>query len=188
MVELEREFTFLINKLPADLGEFPSRIIEDNYIPASAEHPIMRIRRSGDKLMITKKYPTNSMDGGRSGDSSRQIEHTIDLTQPEYDLLNQLDGKKFKKRRFAYEINGYKADLDVYLDKLSGLAVIDFEFDSEEAMQKFKKPGFVGADVTQELLTAGGMLAGKSYADIAETLREKYDYKPIKGVEKYDEL
>ena len=35
MVELERDYTFLINKLPDDLDEFPSRI-----------------RRNDDKLVI----------------------------------------------------------------------------------------------------------------------------------------
>jgi len=185
--EIEREFTFLINELPADLDKFPSKIIEDNYIPASAEHPVIRIRRSGDKLMITKKYPVDSIDDGQSGDSSHQVEHTIDLARAEYDFLNQLDGKKFKKRRFFYEIDNCLAELDIYLDKLAGLVVIDFEFNSEEEMQKFKKPNFVGADVTQEILTAGGVLAGKSYSDIADELLEKYNYHPVTGVEKYEE-
>jgi len=185
MIELERELSFLVNKLPADLGKFPSKIIEDNYIPRSSEHPVIRIRRDGEKLEITKKYPANSKDG-ESGDSSRQVEHTIPLSREEYDALNSIDGKKFKKRRFAYEINGVKADLDVYLDKLSGLVVADFEFDSESAMENFVIPDFVGADVSQEKLIAGGMLAGKTYADIAGVFKSEYDYSPVAGTEKYE--
>ena len=185
--EIEREFTFLINELPADLNKFPSKIIEDNYIPAGVEHPIMRIRRSGDQLMITKKHPVDSVGDDHSGDSTRQIENTIPLSRDEYNFLNQLSGKRFKKRRFAYKINGYDTELDVYLDKLSGLATIDFEFVSDKEMAKFVKPDFVGADISQEIITAGGMLAGKSFNDIASPLLRKYDYKPVKNSEKYEE-
>ena len=187
MIELEFELSFLVNKLPVDLDKFPSKIIEDNYVPRDSDHPVVRIRRNGEKLEITKKYPISSKDGEESGDSSRQIEHTIPLSREEYNELNSINGKRFKKRRFAYEINGVKADLDVYLDKLSGLVVADFEFDSEQNMKNFKKPDFVGADVSQEKLIAGGMLAGKSYSEIADVLKSKYNYEPVTGVEKYEE-
>ncbi len=186
MIELEREFTFLITALPDDLADFPSKIIEDNYIPASSDHPKIRIRRNGDKLVITKKYPANSTNE-QDGDSSRMVEHTIELSTEEYDALNQLQGKKFKKRRFAYKYGGYSAEVDVYLDKLAGLVVIDFEFDSEEAMAQFQKPNFVGADVTQDVLLAGGTLCGKSYGDIADVLLEKYGYKPVAGIKSFEE-
>ena len=186
MIELEREFTFLINRLPDDLATFPSKIIEDNYIPVSSDHPKIRIRRNGDKLVITKKYPANSTNE-QDGDSSRMVEHTIELNAEEYDALNQLPGKKFKKRRFAYKHGDYSAEVDVYLENLAGLVVIDFEFDSEAAMTKFQKPDFAGADVTQDVLLAGSTLCGKSYDDIADTLLEKYGYQPVAGVEVFNE-
>lgn len=186
MVELEREYTFLINSLPADIDKFPSKIIEDNYIPANADHPVIRIRRNGEKYVITKKYPENSSDE-LNGDSSRMVEHTIELSLDEYKSLNLLPGKRFKKRRFNYEINGYNAEVDIYLGDLSGLVVIDFEFESDEAMATFQKPDFVGSDVTQDSLVAGGMLCGKSYADIAKQLLSKYNYQPVKSVDKFEE-
>ena len=185
-VELEREFTFLMNSLPADLDQFPSKIIEDNFIPAESDHPVIRIRRNGDQLVITKKYPENSSDE-LGGDSSRMVEHTIELSPAEYAALNQLPGKRFKKRRFVYEIGDLMAEVDIYLDDLAGLVVIDFEFDSDEAMAAFQKPDFIGPDVTQDSLVAGGMLCGKKYADIADQLIEKYDYRPVAGIEKYGE-
>lgn len=186
MIELEREFTFLLNELPDDLDKFPSKIIEDIYIPADSRHPVIRIRRNGEKLMITKKHPVDSVDGA-AGDASRQVEHTIELSSEEYKALASLPGKQFKKRRFAYKIDGYDAEVDVYLDKLVGLAFVDFEFDSDEAMKKFKKPEFAGADVTQDEMVAGGMLCGKSYADLADLLLKKYGYKPLKETRKYEE-
>lgn len=187
MVEIELEYTFLINKLPTNLADFPSTIIEDNYIPAEEAHPITRIRRKGEKYEITKKYPVDSVDGGHSGDSSHQIEHTISLTKPEYDALNSYNGKRLKKRRFFYEADGAKVELDVFFGKLAGLVMADIEFKDEEEMKNFQKPAFMGADLSQELIAAGGMLCGKSYADIATILKEKYNYTPVKGTEKYDE-
>ena len=186
MIELEREFTYLLNKLPDDLDEFPSKIIEDIYVPAEARHPIIRIRRNGEKMMITKKYPIDSPED-IIGDASRQVEHTIDLSPDEYKSLASLPGKQFKKRRFAYKFNGQDAEIDVYLDKLAGLAVVDFEFNSDEAMEKFVKPDFVGTDVTQDEMVAGGMLCGKSYDDLVNQLEQKYGYKPLTGTEKYEE-
>lgn len=185
-VELEREFTFLMNSLPADLDQFPSKIIEDNFIPAQSPHPVIRIRRNGEKYVITKKYPENSSDE-LGGDSSRMVEHTIELSSDEYQALNLLPGKRFKKRRFAYEIGDLAAEVDVYLDDLAGLVVIDFEFDSDEAMVAFRKPDFIGPDVTQDSLVAGGMLCGKAFADVADQLLEKYDYRPVVGVDQYGE-
>lgn len=185
-VELEREFTFLIHQLPADLSTFPSKIIEDVYLPATSPHPRLRIRRTDHTYVITKKYPERTHDHP-AGDPSRMIEHTIALSVDEYEALNQLSGKRFKKRRFAYVANGYAAEVDVYLEDLAGLVVIDFEFDSDEAMAAFQKPDFVGADVTHDALLAGGMLCGKAYADIADPLLERYAYRPVKGVEAYGE-
>ncbi|GHU08704.1 hypothetical protein FACS189431_5440 [Alphaproteobacteria bacterium] len=188
MVELEREYTFLVEELPADLDGFPSKIIEDIYIPIDAVHPIIRIRRNGDKYVITKKQPIDAGADGVSGDASHMVEHTIELSKPEYKALASLPGRKFKKRRFAYKIGNLEAEVDVYLDKLAGLVVIDFEFDSDDAMGKFVKPNFIGADVTQDGIVAGGMLCGKLYSDISDELLKKYNYKPVDGVEKYDEV
>jgi CYTH domain-containing protein len=186
MTEIEREYTFLINKLPDDLAKFQSKIIEDIFIPVDARHPVIRIRRNGDRKEITKKYPVDSVDE-MGGDSSHMIEHTIPLSQAEYDALASLPGKQFKKRRFAYKVNGYDAEVDVYLDKLAGLAFVDFEFDSDKSMAKFQKPDFAGADVTQDEMIAGGMLCGKTIADLAPYLAEKYGYKPLSGIKKYEE-
>jgi CYTH domain-containing protein len=180
MIELERELTFLVEKLPEDLLKFPSKIVADNYFPRDAKHPILRLRQNGAKYEITKKQPADSTDGGKTGDSSRQIEQTIPLTRAEYDFLNQLDGKRLIKRRFFYKIGDLTAEIGVHLGDLTGLVLADFEFDSEAAMRDFVKPDWCGADVSQEIITAGGILAGKTLDDILPTLSEKYGYKPAK--------
>ncbi len=171
MVELEREKTYLLRRLP-NLANCKSEIIRDAFVPASSKHPILRLRQRGDRYEITKKKPVLEVD------SSRQEEHTIALTKAEFEALAPGDARRFVKRRYYCIIEGHAAEVDVYLEALEGLAVVDFEFETDEAMQSLSMPAICLADVTQEETFAGGMLAGKSYEDI-EPVLEKYKYKPI---------
>ena len=172
MIELERELTFLPKYLPDNLAEYPSQIIEDIYVPEELEHASLRIRRKGDKLEITKKEPIDGTD------SSRQNEHTISLRPDEYAALAKSSTKVVKKRRYFLEIEGYKAEFDIFLDALEGLALIDFEFGSEAEMQNFSAPAICLADVSQEAFIAGGKLAGKAYQNIQAEL-DTYKYQPL---------
>src|SRR3989344_3196767 len=71
------------------------------------------------------------------------VEETISLAPEEYRFINQLDGKKFSKKRYSYEYEkGKFCEVDVYQDKLKGLVVIDFEFNSIEEKDNFKIPDF----------------------------------------------
>lgn len=173
MVELEREKTYLLKSLPEGLADCLSEIISDAYVPTSAEHPVLRLRRRGDRYELTKKEPVSGTD------SSRQNEHTIKLSLEEAAAFEAVQAKRFTKRRYYCTIDGYAAELDLYMDDLAGLAVVDFEFDNDDTMEKFKMPDICLADVTQEKAFAGGILAGKKYADIEEVL-QKYDYQPLR--------
>lgn len=75
---IERERTFLLKKKLEGLSECDSVEIEDIYIPQSVDHPILRIRKKGDKYTITKKKPIKGKD------SSKQRETTIILTRNEF--------------------------------------------------------------------------------------------------------
>lgn len=178
MIEIERERTYLASSLPPELLRCRSEIISDVYVPDTAAHATLRLRHRGDSYVITKKRPLQDTD------SSRMSEDTITLDKEEYEALASCSTKTFVKRRFYCEIDEHKAEIDVYLEKLAGLVVIDFEFESNEELEAFKKPAFCLADVTQDEVTAGGKLAGQSFEDIADELREKYGYEPmvIKGV------
>lgn len=172
--EIELERTYLVKALPDNLDTFPSEIIHDIYVPAEASHAHLRLRHRGDRYEITKKVPT---DGN---DSSKMFEHTISLEKEEFDALAKSSSKDIKKRRYAIEVEGHPAELDVYLDKLAGLVVIDFEFSDEAQMRAFPTPSIALADVTQDHVTAAGYLAGKSLADIQPQL-EKYGFSPVMG-------
>jgi adenylate cyclase len=172
MVELEREKTYLLKELPAGLASCRSEVISDAYIPASALYPILRLRHRGDRYELTKKEQLDDAD------ASRQTEHTIHLTPDEAVAFEVVKAKRATKRRYYCTVDGYPAELDLYQDDLVGLVVIDFEFESDEAMDALEIPDICLADVTQDEAIAGGVLAGKTYADLAPLL-QKYHYEPL---------
>src|SRR6185436_9221926 len=103
----ELELTYLAKELPKEALVSASVEMLDIYIPASASHPVLRIRKNGDKFEITKKEPL------QEGDASRLLETTIPLTAGEYAELAQLSGKRVEKTRFYYREEGTTYQIDV---------------------------------------------------------------------------
>lgn len=134
MIEIELEKTYLAKKLPKGLESFPHKEMVDMYIPSQAEHPVLRIRKKGDKYEITKKQPISG------GDSSEQEEHTIKLTKEEYNSLCAVNSKKVQKIRYDYEYQNLKAEIDVFKGDLSGLVLVDFEFTNQKEKNAFNDP------------------------------------------------
>lgn len=167
MIELET--TYLAKYLPERLESCKAREILDVYLPKTAAHPVLRLRKSGERYEMTKKAPVEA------GDASRQEEQTIRLAREEFDELAKLEGKRLRKIRYYYPCRGKTAEIDVFQDALRGLVLVDFEFETQEEKEAFATPEFCLADVTQEEFVAGGMLCGKSYADIEGELR-KFGY------------
>ena len=170
--EIELEKTYLLKYFPKDIKEKPSIEIFDIYIPKSADHSILRIRKRGEVCEITKKEPIHG------NDSSEQSEHTISLSEEEFLALKDVDGKKLHKIRYVYPCGKNMAEIDVYLDDFKGLMFVDFEFKTREEKDAFVMPDFCLAEITQEKFCAAGWLAGKKYSDI-EPFLNKYDYKKI---------
>jgi len=169
MIELER--TFLVKKLPDGLEDCRSKEIIDIYMPASEDHPKLRLRKNGGIFEITKKHPI-------ADDPSEQIEHTIDLTEEEYLALSATSGKKVRKIRYQFPFGLNIAEIDVFQDTLLGLVIADFEFKSVEEKDSFAIPDFCSVDITDEEFIAGGMICGKSYGDIEEDLR-RFGYEKV---------
>ena len=162
----ELELTYLVKNLPDDVLSSPSKELLDIYIPAKVDHPILRIRKSGDKYEITKKEPIES------GDASRQLENTIPLTESEFEELANLTGKRLQKTRFYYKEGDILCEIDVFRGDLSGLILADIEFSSVAQKASFQMPSWCLADVTQEKFIAGGMICGKKYNDIVRDLSQ----------------
>lgn len=172
---IELEKTYLAKYVPGGAWECESKEIIDVYFPKIVEHPILRLRKRGEKYEMTKKQP---VDGN---DSSRQHEHTIELSEEEFAALAKADGKRVAKRRYYFPHDGRTLEIDVFFENLSGLVVVDAEFETVEEMASFIMPDFCLVDVTQDALVAGGMLAGKSYAQIEDGLK-RYGYGKINDV------
>jgi CYTH domain-containing protein len=170
---IEYELTYLARELPAEIhSSLPTRVVDFYVAGADSDHPVLRLRRKGDKYEITKKTIINGTD------SSAQTEQTIPLTSGEFESLASGQTRIVEKDRYAVTIGGHPAEVDVFSGKLEGLVMIDFEFDHEADKAAFEPPACCLADVTQELFAAGGELSGKSYADIVGDLK-RYDYKPL---------
>ncbi len=163
-IELER--MYLAKYIPKDLEKFDSKEVIDIYIPKSKEHPTLRVRKNGNKFMITKKEPS------RSGDKTEMIEQTIPLTEEEYQELSKLEGKRVAKIRYFYDYKGRKAEIAVFKEDLEGLVMVDFEFDDLEDRKNFKVPDFCLVEVTDQEFLAGGKLCGERYGDIENELKK----------------
>ena len=160
---IEFETTYLAKYLPEGLENCRQEEMLDIYLPSSAWHPDLRIRKKGDKYEITRKRPIGD-------DPSIQRETTIELSQEEYNEMAELKGKRTHKIRYKYPYAGLTAEIDVLLDDLAGLVVVDFEFTDKEEKDNFSRPDFCLIDVTREDFLAGGLLAGKKYSDIENDL------------------
>lgn len=159
----EFELTYLPKSLP-NLSGCVSKEMLDIYLPSMSEHPHLRIRRSGDTFEITNKLPV------KEGDASHQLETTIKLSREEFEELAQVPGKRVAKTRYLYSEGGKTYEIDVFQGDLKGLVLVDIEFASLEEKASFTAPDWVLVEMTQENFIAGGMLCGKSYADIEEKL------------------
>ena len=170
MLELEK--TYLAKNLPQNLKDYTFKEIIDIYIPKNADHPVLRLRKNGDAYEMTKKQPIVDSD------ASRQIEQTIILSKEEFGALEKIEGKKTHKFRYYYDYKGNIAEIDIFMDDLAGLAIIDFEFKTDQEKDFFLMPDFCLADVTQEKFLAGGMLCGKKYEDIKKDL-DRFNYQKL---------
>lgn len=170
----EFELTYLARELPKGLSASPRKEMLDIYIPSTAKHPTLRVRKQGERLEITKKEPV------KGNDSSHMLETTIPLRPDEFEELASIKGKRVEKTRFYYSENGIGYEIDVFRSGLSGLVVVDVEFKSNEEKSRFKMPSWCLAEVTQEKFIAGGMLCGKTYEDITADLA-RYGYRKLEA-------
>jgi CYTH domain-containing protein len=164
MPEIERETTYLLNSIPSDLSDWKPEYTKDTYLPPDAGHPMIRLRKRGDQLFMTKKYPKVA------GDFSTMIEETINLLDYEYEFLEKnLFGNVLEKNRYSKKFDGYIIEIDEYLSNLAPLKVMDIEWDGDP--KELDLSDFdIKKEITQNNNLAAGNLAGKNYADIEKHL------------------
>jgi CYTH domain-containing protein len=91
---------------------------------------------------------------------SKRLITTIYLAKEEHDLLSQLPGKTLSKVRHAVRCpDGTSASVDVFSGDLEHLIMVEWEFETDEAMEAYQPPSIVGPEVTDDLRYSGGHLA-----------------------------
>lgn len=133
-MEIERKY--LIKQLPADLAQYPRRLIEQGYL---CTEPVVRIRRDNDLFELTYKS---------KGLMVRE-EHNLPLTEDSYlHLKEKIDGILITKKRYMIPLEPYTIELDVFEGVLAPLVLAEVEFPSEEEANNFTPPSWFGEDVT----------------------------------------
>ena len=132
-MEIERKF--VIEKLPDDIDDYPSKIIEQAYI---LRDPVIRIRRAGDHYLLTVKG---------NGKMARE-EHEMPLTEESYhDLMAKTEGNIIRKKRYFIPYPPFTIELDVFKGDLAPLIIAEVEFESVDEAETFTPPEWFDKDV-----------------------------------------
>jgi CYTH domain-containing protein len=139
-VEIERKW--LVAQAPADALAAPSELIEQGYLTIGAEGAETRVRRRGERCFLTVK----------SGVGLSRAEHEIELSGDQFEALwpATAGARVVKRRHLLYGEDGSVIELDVFEGALSGLAVVEVEFDDRRAAESFMAPYWFGAEVTDD--------------------------------------
>ena len=137
-VEIERKY--LIKKLPDNLAEYESHLIEQAYL---CTDPTIRVRKSDDDYYMTYK--------GRG--LLERAEYNLPLNKDAYEkLVKKAEGNIISKRRYVIPIDGsdLKIELDVFDDPFAPLIMAEVEFGSVEESEGFIPPDWFDKEVTED--------------------------------------
>jgi adenylate cyclase len=151
MGDIEVERKFLISERPPDLGEHPSRRIDQGYVAVGEDGVEVRVRRIGSETVLTVK----------SAPGLVRVEEEFAIEEPRFDSLWRLtDGRRLVKTRYLVPLaDGLMAEVDEYAEALSGLMTAEVEFSSVEASEAFRAPAWLGEEVTGDERYAARSLA-----------------------------
>lgn len=137
-VEIERKFLVLKEKLPPlHNGE----LIFQSYVPTS-NNSTVRVRLCGATAFLTLKGPTH-------GISRAEFEYPIPAVDAHEMLTRLCSPGAIEKTRYKVLNDGMIWEIDVFAGVNSGLIVAEIELESET--QQFKRPEWVGAEVSADM-------------------------------------
>ncbi|TCO75856.1 CYTH domain-containing protein [Chromatocurvus halotolerans] len=150
-MEIERKFQIDLTSLPFALNDYPSSVIEQGYLAVSkVDDREVRLRKRNGEFSLAVKTGQGRMRG----------EGEVPLSAEQFQTLWPFtDGQRIKKTRYAIPLGELSAELDVYLGRHSGLAVVEVEFPGEAAADNFKPPHWFGDEVTQNATYKNQQLA-----------------------------
>ena len=167
---VERERRYLLSDLPEGLTRAdPHLQITDNYITGSR----LRIRKMRDPrtnkwtVKFTQKFVTNPPDISRT-----TITNTY-LNALEAEILSVFNSNEIRKNRYPFEFEGHRFAIDMFLGDLFGLVLAEIDFETDEELDRFPKPPFAIADVTQDPVFTGGSLSELTFAEVRQHILER---------------
>ena len=148
-MEIERKF--VLAAPPAGLDAREHARIEQGYVALDGNGTEVRVRRRGDKRVMTIK----------SGSGLVRTEEEWPLEAERFDALWPLtDGRRVVKTRYLVPLDdGLTAEVDVYEGTLDGLVTAEVEFASEADSEAFAAPDWLGREVTGDAGYANRALA-----------------------------
>lgn len=159
-MEIERKWLIRQEDIPYDLSSLPFKDLEQAYLSYS---PTIRIRsiNQGAQRILTIKAPT--AEGGIAAEESE-----LELDQKTYDFLfaHHTDHIVAKRRYYHALPSGLMEEIDIFFGELSGLAYLEIEFPDLSSARNYPSPGWVLADVTEDLRFKNSSLARFGVPDL----------------------
>ncbi len=148
--EIERRFALKSNDL-SFLDDIVGTPIIQGYL--HEDGMTSRIRIAGDIGYLTLKRKVSALAKAKSkpknrkrGFARKEFEYSIPLADAKDLLLNHTVGRLVTKTRFRIPYAGNIWEVDVFSGFLKGLVIAEIELEGEK--QKFRKPDWVGAELT----------------------------------------
>ena len=167
---VERERRYLLADLPEGLTRAdPHLQITDNYITGTR----LRLRKVREPrtnkwtVKFTQKFAPDPED------LSRTIITNTYLNALEAETLSVFNSNEIRKNRYYFEFDGRKFCVDMFLGDLFGLVLAEVSFDTDEELDRFAKPAFALADVTNDPLFAGGRLCELTFTEVRQHIAER---------------
>jgi CYTH domain-containing protein len=167
---VERERRYLLPDLPEGLTRAdPHLQITDNYITGTR----LRLRKVREPrtnkwtVKFTQKFAPNPED------LSRTIITNTYLNVLEAETLSVFNSNEIRKNRYYFEFEGRKFSVDMFLGDLFGLVLAEVNFVTDEELDRFAKPAFALADVTDDPLFTGGRLCDLTFTEVRQHIAER---------------
>ena len=168
---VERERRYLLQDLPEGLTRAdPHLQITDNYITGTR----LRLRKVREPrtnkwtVKFTQKFVPDPAD------LSRTIITNTYLNALEAETLSVFNSNEIRKNRYYFEFEGRRFAVDMFLGDLFGLVLAETSFDTDEELDRFEKPAFALAEVTNDPVFAGGRLCELTFSEVREHIREQH--------------
>ena len=137
--EIERKF--LVKRLPDNLKQWRSVVIEQGYLATESAGRQVRLRKTGNITSLTFKV----------GRGSHREEREIKLSQKQFAALwPGTAGRRLRKVRYEIPWDNVMIEVDIYRGRHAGLVVAEVEFPDRASCRRFKAPSWFGREVTGE--------------------------------------